>query len=82
MFEDMFVMYNDQLDILMSSFIFYMYHLSAKRLFSQDPLSQIFWITQYNTINWIIPLLMGFHILSCLSVCGVVPVSHSRQVDF
>lgn len=42
MFEDMFVMYNDQLDILMSSFIFYMYHLSAMRLFSQDPVSQIF----------------------------------------
>lgn len=42
MFEDMFVMYNDQLNILMSFFIFYTYYLSAMRLFSTDCLSQLF----------------------------------------
>lgn len=37
MLEDMFVMYNDQLNVLTSSFILYMCHFFAVRLFSQDP---------------------------------------------
>lgn len=83
MLEDMFVMYNDQLNVLTSSFILYMCHFFAVRLFSQDPpLFQHFWITKYNTINWVILLLMEFQILFWLSVYDVVPISHSLQVDF